>query len=340
MIIKRLMKSPQFLTGFIFLFGIFAASIVYYWMTGDQVPKTDLLKGKDGQFLSPPYSPLEFPPLGTDNFGHDVFLLMLAGAKYTIGAALLIAFLRVIPSVVIGLGIHFYMHKFKKIFSSIVEAFNYFPATLLAFLLLQWVMMDGPLMDPDSFEYSFKDKVFIYITILVCISLPSVSLLFSNEIEHIMKKQFIESAKVLGAYKRHYIMYHIRPYLVPQIYMVFLREFISVMILISHLGVLGIFIGGFQFKMDLFNKSQPLSLSHEWSGSLGTWWEFLWTTYPWIAFIPVIFFTLTVLAAKMMLLGLTKAFEQKREVPEELDQLNNEKFSDEEDFEIVSNKAN
>jgi peptide/nickel transport system permease protein len=339
MIIKRLIKSPQFLFGFIFLFGIFAASLIYYWISGDQIPNTDLLKGEDGQFLSPPYSPLDYPPLGTDNFGHDVFLLMLAGAKYTIGAALLIAFLRVVPSVVLGLGIHFYLYKLKKIFASIVDAFNYFPATLLAFLLMQWVMIDGPLMNPDSFPFSFKDKVFIYITILVGISLPSVSLLFSNEVEHIMKKQFIESAKILGALKRHYIMFHIRPYLVPQIYIVFLREFISVMILISHLGVLGIFIGGFQFETDLFNKTQPLSLSHEWSGSLGTWWRFLWTTYPWIAFIPVIFFTLTVLAAKLMLLGLTKALEEQQKIPGEIDQYTNDRFTNKGDFDIVRQKA-
>lgn len=340
MMIKRLIRNPQFLTGFIFLFGLFTASLVYYWISGDVVPKIGLLKGEDGEYLRPPYSPLEFPPLGTDNFGHDVFLLMLTGAKYTIGAALLIAFLRVVPSVLIGLAIHFYFYKMKKIFASIVDAFNYFPTTLLAFLLMQWVMMYGPLMNPETFDYSFSDKLFIYITILVGISMPSVSLLFSNEIETIMKKQFIESAKVLGALKRHFILFHIRPYLVPQIYIVFLREFISVMILISHLGVLGIFMGGFEIETDVFDNNKMLSLSHEWSGSLGAWWEFLWTTYPWIAFIPVLFFTLTVLAAKMMLLGLTKALEEAEEIPAGNGQYVNHSLNTKDKFELVNEKVN
>ncbi|MBM7586129.1 ABC-type dipeptide/oligopeptide/nickel transport system permease subunit [Bacillus pakistanensis] len=29
----------------------------------------------------------------------------------------------------------------------------------------------------------------------------------------------------------------------------------------------------------------------------------MWTTYPWIPFIPVVFFTLTILSAKLMLNG-------------------------------------
>ena len=33
---------------------------------------------------------------------------------------------------------------------------------------------------------------------------------------------------------------------------------------------------------------------------------FIWTTYPWIAFIPVFFFTLVMLGVKMMLMGLIR----------------------------------
>ncbi|MGF2614504.1 ABC transporter permease subunit [Rossellomorea vietnamensis] len=310
MLIWRLIKNPYFLLGFLFLFGLFGSSLVYYFYTGDHVPVIDLLKDKDGKFLPPPYSPLEFPPLGTDNFGHNVFILMLVGAKYTIGAAMAIAFLRVIPSVLIGLIIHFLFKKIKPILAGIVDASNYFPTTLLAFLLLNWVMSDGPLRNPDDFLYSFQELVVIYILILVAISIPSVSLLFSNEIESVMKKEFIDGARVLGAREFHFIKNHLRPFIVPQIYLVLIREFIATMLLISHLGVLGIFIGGSRVAEDLFGNNSFFSLAHEWSGSLGTWWQFLWTTYPWIAFIPVVFFTLTILAGKMMLVGLSKELEK------------------------------
>ncbi|WP_409252797.1 ABC transporter permease subunit [Bacillus sp. SCS-153A] len=310
MLIFRLLKNPSFIVGALFLFGLFISSFVYYWITGDQVPTTELVKDKKGNYLSPPYSPLEFPPLGTDNFGHNVFYLMLVGAKYTIGSAMIIAFLRVIPAVFFGLIIHFFLYKIKRMLASIIDASNYFPTTLLAFLLMYWVMFEGPLRSPDTFPYSFEEKVLIYIGILVVISIPSVSLLFANEVENVMNKEFIQSAKVLGAKELHFIKNHIRPFIVPQIYVVLIREFIASMLLISHLGVLGIFIGGARVAHDVFNVPNFISLSHEWSGSLGSWWQFLWTSYPWIAFIPVVFFTLTILAGKMMLIGLSKELEK------------------------------
>ncbi|WP_187444890.1 hypothetical protein [Rossellomorea vietnamensis] len=155
-----------------------------------------------------------------------------------------------------------------------------------------------------------------------------------------MKKEFIDGARVLGAREFHFIKNHLRPFIVPQVYLVLIREFIATMLLISHLGMLEIFIGGFRIAEDLFNKQTFLSLSHEWSGSLGTWWQFLWTTYPWIAFIPVVFFTLTILAGKMMLVGLSKELE-KSSIPQEaglVEEKQNRSRADQGLFEMVESR--
>ncbi|KPL60337.1 peptide ABC transporter permease [Rossellomorea vietnamensis] len=308
MMLKKLMKNPAFLVGFIFLFGMFGASLVYYVGWGDEVPKLDLMKN-GGEFMSPPYSPVEYPPLGTDNFNRNIFLLIIVGAKYTIGAALIITLCRVLPSVLIGLVLHFYLKPFRRIIDHIVDAANYFPPTLLSFLLLNWMLLEGPLYNPEGFPYDFTDKTVFYLVILIVISLPSLTLLFTNEYDRIMGQEFIDSAKVLGATKRHYIRNHIRPFILPQILLVSIREFMIIMLLIAHLGVLNIYIGGASFEVDLFDNPFLISLSHEWSGLLGGWWQFLWTTYPWISFIPVIFFTLTILSAKLMLIGATQVVE-------------------------------
>ncbi|MCC5800939.1 ABC transporter permease subunit [Rossellomorea vietnamensis] len=309
MMLKKLMKNPAFLTGFLFLFGMFAVSLIYYVGWGNEVPKLDLLKNEKGDFLSPPYSPLEYPPLGTDNFNRNVLFLIIVGAKYTIGAALVIMLCRVLPSVVLGLVVHFYFKPFRKIIDNIVDAANYFPPTLLSFLLLNWMLLEGPLYNPDHFAYDFSDKTIFYLVILIVISIPSLTLLFSNEYDKIMKEEFIDSSKVLGATKRHYILNHIRPFILPQILLVSIREFIIIMLLIAHLGVLKIFVGGAVIDEDLFQNPVLVSLSYEWSGLLGGWWQYLWTTYPWISFIPVVFFTLTILSAKLMLIGATRVLE-------------------------------
>ncbi|MBN8192886.1 ABC transporter permease subunit [Bacillus sp. NTK074B] len=306
---KKLMKKPAFLTGFLFLFGMFAASLVYYAGWGDEVAKLDLMKNEEGDFLSPPYSPLEYPPLGTDNFNRNVLLLLIVGAKYTIGAALVIMLCRVLPSVVLGLVIHFYFKPFRNIIDHIVDAANYFPPTLLSFLLLNWMLLEGPLDNPDHFPYDFWDKTIFYLVILIIISIPSLTPLFSNEYDKIMKEEFIDSSKVLGATKRHYIMNHIRPFILPQILLISIREFMIIMLLIAHPGVLKVFIGGAVLEEDVFHNQVFVSLTYEWSGLLGGWWQYLWTTYPWISFIPVVFFSLTILSAKLMLIGATRVME-------------------------------
>ncbi|MEW4305763.1 ABC transporter permease subunit [Rossellomorea marisflavi] len=306
---KNLFKNGYFTTGLVYLVGLLGVSVLYFIITGDKVPEVGLIKDQNGDIISPPYSPLDYPPLGTDNFNRSVLLLILVGAKYTIGIGILITLLRVIPAVILGLIVHFNLKGIRKPLNSIVDASNFFPPSLLAFLLMNWVMLEGPLMNPDHFPYQFADKLLLYIIIMVVISLPSLTMLFANEYDKIMSNEFISCSKVLGASNRQYITKHIRPFIVPQIFLIMIREFIIVMLLIAHLGVLSIYIGGSSLQEDTFGNSMFVSLSNEWSGLLGGWWTFLWTTYPWIAFIPVIFISLTILSAKFMLIGASKVVE-------------------------------
>ena len=76
------------------------------------------------------------------------------------------------------------------------------------------------------------------------------------------------------------------------------------------LKLLGLFIGGYMFREDLFGKMHRISTSNEWAGLLGMWWNFLWTSYPWISFIPILFLTLLVLSAKAMMEGLTNVLRE------------------------------
>src|SRR5690606_6241549 len=127
-------------------------------------------------------------------------------------------------------------------------------------------------------------------------------------------KEFIECSRTLGASTWRIITKHIRPFLIPQLFVIFIREFIQTLILMSHLGILGIFIGGTVFKENLFGRSIPASSSGEWAGTLGMWWDYLWTSYPWIAFIPIIFLTLLILAAKAMLDSLENCLSAEEQV--------------------------
>ncbi|WP_433750396.1 peptide ABC transporter permease [Falsibacillus pallidus] len=307
MVIKRLFKNKLFLIGFLFIFGLFSASLLYFFIKHDQIPSSGLLFNDYNQAIRPPYSMKTFPPFGTDIFGRDVLFVMIVGAKYTIGAAVIITLLRVLPSTIMGFILHFYLRKIEKPLASIIDAANFFPITLLAFMLLKWICLDGMIphaIGQQPMPYSFWERVMIFILVLASLTIPSLTLLISKEINLIMNKEFISCSRTLGAANFHLIKKHVRPFLVPQLFIIALRELIQTLVLLSHLGVLGIFMGGVGLKEDLFQLTRPVSLSNEWAGSLGDWWDFILTAYPWLTFVPVLFFTLTILAAKCMLVGL------------------------------------
>lgn len=311
-ILKRLLLDKLFLTGFIISGGLFLVSILYFLIFNDHIPTSPLLFDPNGKPLHAPYSFRNFPPFGTDSFGRDLFIVMVVGVKYTIIAALIITFLRVFPSIWIGLFLHFFLKKLERPIKSMVDAFNYFPMTLFAFLLLNvilfqdtsMIIVDGVLVEgPEPLPYG--ERVILYFVVLAFLYIPTNSILISNEVKIIYNKEFIESSRTLGASNWRIVTKHIKPFLVPQLAIIFLRDLIQTLILMSHLAVLGLFLGGYVLREGLFGQKKAISTSNEWTGLLGMWWEFLWTSYPWISCIPILFLSILILSFKGMMEGLT-----------------------------------
>ncbi|MGC4379421.1 peptide ABC transporter permease [Fictibacillus sp. Mic-4] len=305
---KNLIKSPSFIIGSLIIMLLFFLSIFYKIIFNDHIPQPgiNIMYDKQGKLLKGVLTPKQHPPLGTDNQGRDIFFVMLVGAKYTIGTGFLVAFFRLFFSTIIGVFFSFYFSKWTKFATAIVESSNFFPATIFTYYLLQYILFYDFLFH-DKFTYPLWIRIMINLMVLIVVAIPSTALLISNETRNIIKNEFIESAIVLGANKFHIVKTHIRPFLLPQLFIVFLREFIQVMLLIAHLGLLGIMVGGGQPGEDLFQRKIIVSISNEWSGLIGSWWSFLWTSYPWIPFIPICFFTLIIIAAKLTLEGFTQA---------------------------------
>ncbi|MFC4409027.1 ABC transporter permease [Chungangia koreensis] len=306
--VKALFKNRLFLIGFSII-GTFLFISLFYWaFFGDDIPRLDyFLEDENGKLLRPPYSGSIYPPLGTDEFGRNIFIVMIVGFKYTLLAALIITFLRVVPSVFFGLAIHYIFGRFERPIKSLADSINYFPTTLLAYLLLFYMSFAGIYME-DPAVPGFWGRVAVFIVILSLIFIPANSVLIANEVKKIDNMEFIEVSRTLGADTARIILQHIRPFLVPQLYIIFIREFIQTLLLMSHLGVLGIFIGGSIVRENLFYREVLTSRSDEWTGLIGLWWQYLWTTYPWISVIPIVAFTVLILSAKCMLEGTKEVY--------------------------------
>ncbi|WP_079477632.1 ABC transporter permease [Halobacillus salinus] len=301
---KKVWKSKRFTVGFLFISLLLAASLSYDWFFQNDVPKAEL-RYIDGEVQTPPYSPWDYPPFGTNNLGESLFHVLLIGAKYTLGVALLIALLRFVLSVVVGTVSEMYAPKWTEKIRPWIEAFYYYPVTLIAFLMLQWLLFQDGMFDGTDaeFTYSFNTRVIVEVSVLTLIAMPITSLTIANEVKQIKLKEFMESVQILGGGRFHVLKKHVMPFLKPQLIVVFLREVIQVLVLLAHLGILGIFFGGGDQKKDLFDNNVFVSLSNEWSGLIGNNFAFLFTTYWWMAIAPILMLTLAVLAFKLMVEG-------------------------------------
>ncbi|MFC7371480.1 ABC transporter permease subunit [Fictibacillus iocasae] len=300
-----LFSEPLFVVGFGFLALLTAASLYHQYAFDDRVPQTLVKYAKDG--VTPlgkaPFEPSSDYWLGTDQFGHDLFYKIVSGAKYTLGLAFLISGLRLLFSFFGGLLFYMMRDRVKEWLKGLVASMQYMPVALLCFFVL------FPIVTNE--ELSFWDKGIFQILILTAVALPTVSVLIGSEIEAIYRKEFITGAKVLGGSRFHLFRKHIFPHLTPKLSLLFIQQVIYVLILLAHLGLLRMFFGGTALMEYTFGSMDliPFSLSNEWSGLIGSYYNQM-LLRPYLILFPVLFFSLTVIAVNLMLEGIKKAGEK------------------------------
>ncbi|TLS38183.1 ABC transporter permease [Pseudalkalibacillus caeni] len=307
--IKRLLRQPLFLLGFILVSFLLIGSILYHYIGGDVLPKTELKYDSDGMLVGkPPFTPLETKPLGTDNYGYHLWEQILIGAKYTIGAALIIAVLRVLLSFVFGVVSGTYFKKGMEKLSGLIDSIQYVPISLLAYFLLLTVLNENGAI--GAFEYSFAERVVFQIVLLTVIAIPSTTLLISNETNSVWKKEFIESARTIGGNRFHILIKHILPHLYPRLTIVFIQQVVSALLLLLHLGLLKLFFGGTNIQFGITGNAEDfLSTTYEWSGLIGSTWRYL-TITPWVPLSPIAFFAVTILGFNLMLQAIKQTLDR------------------------------
>ena len=309
--LKKLCKHPLFLVGFIFLILLVSSSLIHAIFFHSKIPVTTFLYNSEGKIIaSGPFNPLEVPPLGTDPTGRQMFFVLIQGAKYTIGIAVIVAGLRVIISSFVGLILGDYLSKLNKYFSGLVNGFYYIPTALVCYVLLFDVMMI-----PYGFEdeFSFVQKVVFELFVLTIVAIPTTSLLIGNQINHVHKEEFIITAKTLGGSPIHILRKHVLPHMRPRLLIQFMQEVVQVLILLIHLGFFHVLFGGtLEKKLDTDTTEKVyISLSSEWSGIVGEGFEHL-HGWSWTFFGPATAFALVILSFNFVIKGMEDVFLEDR----------------------------
>ncbi|TXC89463.1 ABC transporter permease subunit [Metabacillus litoralis] len=298
----KLFKNPLFLIGFVFIVGLVTASFIYSHIVNNEVKQIYHIYGEDNELVdSAPIAPRKEALLGTDKLGYDMLSKVLIGAKFTILAALIIAILRMVISVPIGLIVGTYFSKTKKYLNSLVDAFHFIPLTIIALYLLQPVLY----MRPEGFTYSLTERMGIEILVLAILTVPILSVLIGNEAGELLKSEYVISAKTLGGSNLHIIVKHIIPIMKDRFFILFGQQFVQTLIVMAHLGLFNLYFGGTLVSFDKMGTDPPQSMTNEWSGLIGGTKIFLqWA--PWIPLTPIICFALTILAVSFMVEGFSR----------------------------------
>lgn len=294
--IKRLGKNKTFMIGFSFISTLMVLSVANSLFNDGNI-RTVLLYMDDQANIvdAPPYKPFtHWFIAGSDNGGRDWLHMVIHGAKFTIGVAFAIAFLRVLFSLIIGSILGVYFQKYIRWFEKLADPITVIPLTLVAY----YVLFDVIIFDATGSEYSFKERAFFQIAILTGYAVPTLAIFQANEIKKLHHEEFMEAANVLGGSKLYQLKVHILPHLKENLIIILMQQYIQVLVVLAHLGVLGIFFGG-----SLIVGEELHSVSNEWSGLIGNTYD-LMIFYPWLPLTPTLFLGLTILSAQMMLSGM------------------------------------
>lgn len=291
-------KQPYFIIGFSILSFFLVGSFVYEWLWGD-VPRQLRIIMEDGRAVEgPPISPKWAYPFGTDQFGYDMLGKLMIGAKFTIIAALAIAALRMLIAVPLGYFLGTYLQRHRPWISSLVDSLHYIPLTLFAAFVLMPVLW----MPPEGFTTTMWERIIIQVVIMALLTVPVVAVLVANEAALLSQKEYVLASRTLGAGRFRIIRKHLYPQMREKVAVLYGQQVIETFIVLAHLGLLDLFLGGTDVSYDPMFGDPPMSISNEWAGLFGSTFRYLQGA-PWLPLSPVLFISLAILGVSFMMEG-------------------------------------
>jgi peptide/nickel transport system permease protein len=298
--IKAIWKDPFFLAGFLFIFTLISFSFYHHFVMNNEIYENQIIYEGITPVDKAPFEPSSKYWFGSDRMGADLFYQIISGAKYTLGIAFVASILRIFLSFLGGV-LLLSAGKVLPVFKGLGQSFYYIPSALLIFFIV------GPIITSE--QITFWEKAFFQILLIVLIAIPNTAILIKEEINLIQQNEFITSAKLMGGSRVRILFKHIMPHLWPRLILMYVQQVIAVLLLLAHLGILGVFFGGTIYREYGMEFTIPVSVSNEWSGLLGGYYYQL-RLAPWLVFFPVLSFAAVIMAFNFMAEGIKRAGDQ------------------------------
>ncbi|MFC7371577.1 hypothetical protein ACFQPF_07805 [Fictibacillus iocasae] len=185
------------------------------------------------------------------------------------------------------------------------DSFTVVPMTMIAYFLLSSVLTfeNGTIPPP------FYQRVGFELFILFLLAVPTVAFFIANETKQLLRDEYVSVSRILGGTGLHILKKHVFRQLFPVLMILFMQQFVQTLIILVHLGVLQLFFGG----TIVFFGGEVDSISHEWTGLLGMYYQ-SFMAHPWVPLIPMIFFSLTIISGNFILAGVEKAYQTAKQL--------------------------
>ncbi|PFY10713.1 ABC transporter permease [Bacillus toyonensis] len=292
-------RDVRFWLGVTFLSVLMIVSIGNTVFFDGNIRELTMMYNEKGELEAAPFSPSSKFWFGSDEKGRDLFQLIIEGAKWTVGASIVIAILRVVIGGTIGLLLGMYSKRSFSVISSFFDPFSIVPMIMISYFMLNEVLM----FESGEEAAPFHLRVTFQIIVLACLAVPTVMLYTAQEVKRIKNEEFMLAATVLGGSKWQRLKRHVWPHMLPSFLLLVAQQFVSTLLLLLHLGLLELFFGGtiiFGIEAD--------SVTKEWTGLIGQNFRHL-TTHTWIVVIPILFYSMTILSGNLISNSMQDAIE-------------------------------
>ena len=218
-------------------------------------------------------------PLGTDNFGRDIFSRIISGCKYTIVIAVCTVLGAVIAGSILGLAAGYFGGLCDEIIMRLMDVISSFPGILFALVMVAL----------------FDNSPFTLFSALTILFIPSFTRIIRSGALQFKNRDFILAEKLLGANFARIMFIHILPNLMPSLISAAVLGLSNAVLAETAMSYLGLGI------------QPPVS---SWGRMLSEAQNFLFNA-PWYALAPGIFIMLTVIAFHFLGEGLRRHFGEK-----------------------------
>ncbi len=270
-ILRRFMHHHLAVAGGIVVILLFASAIF-----------ADLLAPHDPIYLDTKmkfFGPFENPnyPLGTDELGRDTLSRLLYGGRISLVVGLVAMFATVVTGTIIGLVAGYYGGKIDNIVMRFVDTMLCFPQVFMLLVLA-----------------AFITPTLLSISLIIAItSWMEVARIVRAEILHIKEQDFIQAASALGASGFRIMFRELMPNAMAPVLVSATLRVARAVLMESYISYLG------------YGIQPPLA---SW-GNMLTNAQGYFDTVPWLAILPGVMITLTVMSFNFLGDGLRDALD-------------------------------